>query len=792
MLIDNKNCTACGVCLNSCPQNAITMSENEYGFLSPKINETLCINCGLCNSICQKLNDIDKNTPQNVLAIQSKDIDINNKSASGGMFSQLAKFVLNNNGVVFGCAMKKKGDVFVVQHIAVTDEKDLYQIQGSKYIQSYTNTTYQKTKDFLDENRLVLYSGTPCQIAGLKVYLKKDYNNLISVDLSCTGVPSAKMFNDYVKFLELKFKHKIKEFNFRDKKLLGWRCGCATITFENNKKKVIYNFESAYLNLFINGGIHREACYNCKYTGTKRISDVTLADCWGIEQEYPELIENEFQKDKGISLVLINTEKGQKFYDYVQDNLLHKTVSINLLKKYNGPLRKALTLTKENQEYLELYKREGYLALEKKYKEKLGYKYYINVLKNIIPKFVKNFIKLFYKKEAPKLDCVLKTCVHFKNYGAILTGYALKKAINNLGFSAKIIKSIYDDKTIAAPFNKKYKVYTDATFLSIKDYKKLKDIANAFILGSDNQLNLNKIHKSIYLNLGFYLPLNMKKAVFSGSMSLEKFDAPEIEINTMGTLLNRFDYVSLREYNGIDILKNSFDCDADWLIDPIFLLKKEEYFDLADNSGINAKGKIMSYILYPTKQKNEILNKIKQIYNKDIIDFAGNFVEQKSIQNKNIAVEDWLKSIIDAEFIITDSYHCICFALLFNKPFICLKNHNQFIRFESLFKLFNLSNVITENKDNIIIYNLDGNNDEIFSVIDERKTIFNDKLIKFLSEPKIITEKQKKAELDLKKISIWELYNKFWYKENKFFYYLIVIPILKSLKAGVNMIKWKK
>ena len=168
---ENKICTACGACANICPQNAIQMKEDEQGFLYPSIDEEKCINCNLCKKVCQNIDILSKNFPSKTLALQSKDYTLSQKSSSGGMFAQIAKYVLSKNGIVFGCTMEKTQDNFEIKHIYIDNEKDLYKLQGSKYVQSNIKNTYKEAKQFLEQNRFVLYSGTPCQIAGLKSFL---------------------------------------------------------------------------------------------------------------------------------------------------------------------------------------------------------------------------------------------------------------------------------------------------------------------------------------------------------------------------------------------------------------------------------------------------------------------------------------------------------------------------------------------------------------------------------------------------------------------------------------------
>ena len=190
--LNKNNCTGCRMCEQICPVNAIKMIENKEGFIEPVIDKTKCINCGLCSKRCPQLNEIKREDyKMEVYAAKNKNIEEQKSSSSGGVFSVLANYVLENNGIVFGCAFN---DNLIAEHIGIEDKNELYKLRGSKYVQSNTKNTFKDVKENLENSRMVLYSGTPCQIAGLKQFLGKEYDNLYTVDLVCHGVPSPKLF----------------------------------------------------------------------------------------------------------------------------------------------------------------------------------------------------------------------------------------------------------------------------------------------------------------------------------------------------------------------------------------------------------------------------------------------------------------------------------------------------------------------------------------------------------------------------------------------------------------------
>lgn len=706
---------------------------------------------------------------------QSKDDLFLNKSSSGGMFPELAKFILNNNGIVFGASFTSNTIGFEVKHIFIDSINDLFKISGSKYVQSSLGSSLKNVKYFLENNKTVLFSGTPCQILALKNYLKKDYDNLITVDVSCSGVPSKKIFNDYIKFLEKKYRKKIVNFEFRNKEKLGWSCGNALITFQNGSQKIIYNRMSSYLNLFMNRKIQNKSCINCNFTGIKRLSDITLADAWGVENEYKELLKDGFNKNKGISLVLLNTEKGKEIFNLIDNKINFSEINIYKMKKYNAPLNKKVSIGYSNI-YLDEYKKNGYAALDNLFNKNISIlkKIYYSMLP-FIPNSLKNVYKYFRDKN--KCDCALITWALNANYGSVLTGYALKKAINNLGYSAKTVKYYEQDANYVRKFNKKYQDFLPKT-VTVNDLKHLTKYTNTFIVGSDNQLNFNVSKYNVYRNLLFYLPKYTKKAIISGSFGFDKFDINDKDFNILKILFNRFDYISTREDSGVNII-NQFDCCADCTLDPVFLLDKEEYLEIAESSKLNSKNKIMSYILYPSDEINNIVDKIKKDFGAETISFIGNKVFDKRYKNQFIDVADWLSAIINSKLIITDSYHCVCFALMFHKPFICLKNNNGFVRFESLFKIFNLSNITSQTNDIKVIKDFDYA--QIDKIINENKSFVNSVFRKIFDTDKELTIKQLEAEKELKTLDIKKITKSYWYRENKFFYYFLFLPIIKPI-----------
>ena len=301
-------CTGCRACEQLCPKNCISMEVSQEGFLFAKIDESTCINCNLCRKHCPQNNIPQKYEPRNVLAVRyNKDAELKN-SASGGAFVAIAHGMLSQGGVVFGAAYL---DDWKVGHISVETGTGLRKLQGSKYVQSDTQKTFAEIKMLLDEGKMILFCGTPCQIGGLRAFLRKDYDNLLTIDLICHGVASPILFQKYIEWLGIKTNGKILYYNFRDKSG-GWGLGYRAKTKTKTKTKPA-NLDPYYYH-FLKGDTYRECCYHCNYCTKGRVGDITIGDYWGIEKEHPM-----FYSTKGVSVVLLNTDNGLRWFERVKN-----------------------------------------------------------------------------------------------------------------------------------------------------------------------------------------------------------------------------------------------------------------------------------------------------------------------------------------------------------------------------------------------------------------------------------------------------------------------------------------
>lgn len=360
-LLDQDKCTGCAACYNACGINAIKMIEDKRGFIFPVIDEKTCKQCGKCRNVCPGLSSL-VTSGYNVESFAAVNIDRKNllQGSSGGVFIELAKKVINHKGVVYGCAWS---DSKSICHIRVNTNEDIEKLLKSKYMQSSIGLTYRSVREDLLENIPVLFSGTPCQVAGLKSYLGKEYKNLICVDIVCHGVPNQRIFGEFLNTLEKKEKGEITDYCFR-KKVKGIGNYATSYTINNNQKIKQWTLLS-YGYLFMNSYLSRESCYNCEYAKKERIGDITLGDFWGIDR-----IDDSFNLDEGVSAVIINNTKGKEVFFGVSDKFKLKKIPYEYVFANNKQLTEPATKPKERNDLWRQYDICGYEAFEKYYKKK--------------------------------------------------------------------------------------------------------------------------------------------------------------------------------------------------------------------------------------------------------------------------------------------------------------------------------------------------------------------------------------------------------------------------------------
>lgn len=635
--IDNlrtSECCGCGACYNKCPVGAITMHENDEGFLYPLIDESKCTNCGLCLKVCPSINAQFNNNPKPECYAAMANDEIRMKSSSGGMFTLLAEYILDKGGYVCGAAFAED---WSVHHIIVNNKQDLDKLRGSKYVQSNTESCYKAIKQLLENDKYVLFSGCPCQAAGLYTFLGKEYDKLLTVDILCHGAPSPGIWR---KYLDDNFKKKnILNVNFRDKSKIGWSCSQCTITL-NNEEQIV---SEDYTRLFHNALIMRESCSNCNFSKYPRPADITLGDWWGIS-EYDKSLND----GKGLSFVLLNNEKGKLVFHKIKV----KNTKINLQKNYNN----------------------GHVVT--------GLELHHNRAK-----FFKDIFKFNIKKLGDiylnnKYDICLLTIFYANNYGAILVAYAVHKLISSLGYSILMLQKPantwrgYIDKVPQAFAVKHYNL--SRIYENIEDLKNLNNECESFVVGSDQMFN-----PSLHLDYSLleFAGMLKNKIAFGTSFGHDAYKASENIIIKHRYLLDRFNHIALREKSE-NLCNNIFKIDAEEIIAPTLVLPRKEFEDLTKNVNLQIPDKyLLTYTLDVSPELGSAIEYIAQKQSLKIINIGS--LEPAHRKNSDlkclydISPEEFLYLYEHASFVVTDSFHGTCFSVKFNKPFISLINNKR-------------------------------------------------------------------------------------------------------------------
>ena len=360
-ITDKTKCCGCSACFNICPKQAISMEYDSEGFLYPKVDDDKCIKCGLCLKSCPILNNKKENKVLDVYGAKNKNIDEQLKSSSGGMFSIFANYVLEQNGIVFGASFDNN---WKVVHKYIDKKENLDDLRRSKYVQSDIDITYKQAKEFLDESKLVLFTGTPCQIAGLKNFLQKDYENLLLVDLICWQVASPLVWK---KFLEENFNtNDIKQIDFRDK-LYGWDKSIMSLSLKNNvnypKLPFIYNllpqkikmllfstnYALSYMKGCLCGLFSRPACHKCSFKENK-IGDFTIGDLWGVNKILPTMYDK-----KGVSVLTINSQKAKRIFEEIKNNVEYEKINYADMIKHNPAFVSSAPMHPNREEFFKKY-----------------------------------------------------------------------------------------------------------------------------------------------------------------------------------------------------------------------------------------------------------------------------------------------------------------------------------------------------------------------------------------------------------------------------------------------------
>ena len=348
-----QHCSGCGACVQVCGMGAVKFAFDEEGFNYPVVDSEKCVSCGRCVSVCPFEKNERISEKKEFYAAKSKESPVIKGSSSGGAFYEIAKAFCDENYVVYGAEMSEE---LKVRHNYIEDFSEISRLQKSKYVQSDTGGAFIKVRDFLKENKKVLFSGTPCQVAGLKNFLGRDYDNLVTVDIVCHGVPSQQLFDKYIAELSDELGDKVTSFTFRNKKNFEKKnCNQKTVLIktESGKEYVKEVLQCEYLAAFHEALFYRPSCAECPFADTERIGDITLADFWGAEKYFKD-----FDDGRGVSLVIVNSEKGKALFEKTELDRIQTDKEKAIAN--NAQLRRPVKFHKNREKFFELNSQQSF------------------------------------------------------------------------------------------------------------------------------------------------------------------------------------------------------------------------------------------------------------------------------------------------------------------------------------------------------------------------------------------------------------------------------------------------
>lgn len=360
-LAEPSMCTGCGACAKACSQSAIYFKNDDEGFPTPYIQNDKCIECGICNKVCPALHMPRTYAIQAAYAAQILDKQVLEDSTSGGIFTVLSREIFRRGGVVYGCVWDKDYNAVVCK---AENEDEIRPMRGSKYVWSWSGDTFPEIRQYLKDGRTVLFTGLPCQVAGLKNYLEKDYDNLYLVDFFCGGAPSPYAFHEYLKTITKDIPIEQLNFKLRDKEKYGVG---VHISYETNHGRVHQSYiQNPYFFSYHTKVFHRKPCYHCQYRYEQRVEDITIGDYWGVEHFHPE-----FDIRAGVSALLINSEKGAELLNSVKQKILLSETTVDHIAEENnltlGNIKKEFYAPRFRDAFFHTLKAKGWTAAERKY-----------------------------------------------------------------------------------------------------------------------------------------------------------------------------------------------------------------------------------------------------------------------------------------------------------------------------------------------------------------------------------------------------------------------------------------
>ena len=664
-LKDNgKMCTGCGACNNICPVGAISMKPDKYGFLYPEIDNSMCIDCGKCEKTCPKLGYQNTNNENPSCFAVMADDETRMNSSSGGVFTVVARWILDHDGVVCGATM---GEDYYVKHICIQKHEDLPKLQKSKYVQSDIGYVYREMETYLKKGRYVLFTGCPCQVAAVKKIFKDKYERLFCADILCHGVPSPQMWQDYLK--ENFNLQDVEKIEFRNKKN-GWRCDQLYVKYVDGSERFIPRPESAFADGFLSNITLRESCAECEFCNVQRTGDISMGDFWGIANYEPSL-----HSPKGTSGLLINNAKGKALIDAVKAEFSTFTeMPLENFANHNRT-KPRCPRNRNIQRFLQMYPQES-------------------------------FTKAVFQTKRGLYDIGLVGTHLFTNYGSQLVQWALYKVLTDMGYSTLMIerpKNARSPRKSKEPKlfqNNPYPPYAIAEeYNSITDMKRLNNNCDIFVTGSDQIFNHNGYIGYNRFMVQNFVSDNKPKIAYAASWGHAHIWGSEYDRAEQAYFMQKFDYFSVREDSAVDLCRNEYGMqDVTWVLDPVLLCKQADYDKLIDAATVEIPKEkyLFSYLIKPSDEIIETIEAYAQAHGLKIVSAVDAGSRWKSAVK---SIEELMAYIKHSELVVTDSFHGTCLSIIFNKQFsLIVKKLTGPQRFYSILNACGISqDIITYN-----------------------------------------------------------------------------------------------
>lgn len=663
-LPDEINCCGCRACANVCPVDAISMQYSPNHFIIPMIDNDKCVDCGLCTKTCPELNPSFVNNERPDFYAFCADDETRRVSASGGMFSVIAEYVLEHGGYVCGAAFDED---IQLRHKVIHDKSELPPLRSSKYVQSDINDCYKQIKDLLKKGKQVFFCGTPCQVAGLYGVLQDHPENLITADLLCHGVPSQLFLDKYLK--EVSGAKKVIAVEFRSKRL-GWGHKGIIVKYADGSEHIGYlngANPDAFHKAFMNKIMLRKSCYDCSFAVYPRQGDFTIGDLW-----HSDKLDPKSNDKKGTSFLFVNNNKAEKLFKTLRKKAKYcNKIEVDDYSKLPNRVYNKIKIPANRRRFLTLMR-------------------------------YKSFHEAYRQAVTGTYDIGLVGVMGNENIGSVLTYYGLFQTLAEMNYSILPIERPLDSplKTSnkAKEFNKRWlPAHAQPIQLeSIEQMKQLNSKCSQFVVGSD-QVFLESMSKK--RNNCYFLEWvdeEKNKVGYASSFGGAGARGSREFYRELKYYLDRFSFISCREDDGVKFANETLKLNKkiEWCIDPIFLCKREKLYNIASKANVQRERPFIgAYLIIPKPNLVDLLLKAKDRFTDHDIEIITSDELKSRITNTEVLrdfrkkdafpIEDTLETILNSRFFITDSFHGVCLAIIFKKDFLVVPR-DFYDRFDSL------------------------------------------------------------------------------------------------------------